>query len=214
MVDAAIEAVAAQSTDGLYFIRTCSLNPRCHALRETARQSALRPANIVFEAPTAELVENPKHWLGAYDAWRNAGFGMALSGAGTGHRNLRMIRDLRPDYITLDRSLIRNVERLSCAMTIRGIAELAEEWGGRVIADGVDRVLIVENLWLLNIFLMQGALLGRPASRLANVDSKELTDLAQALAFAGAPAGLVRAAGAGGWLSGALPFASSAALCL
>lgn len=201
VVDAAIRAAAAQSKDGLYFIRPCRVNPRCYAIRETVRKSALLPGNIVFEVPVADIVENPKHWLGAYDAYRNAGFGMALVGAVTGPRSVRMIRDLRPDYVKLDRSLIRNVERLSCAMTIRGIADLADEWGGHVIADGVDRVLIVENLWLLNVYLMQGGLLGRPATQLARDDSPELANLAQALAFADAPAGMVRAAGAGGGYS-------------
>lgn len=198
VVDAAIRAAAAQSLDGLYFFNACRLNPRCNAVRATVRETALRPARIVFEAPVEAFVQDPKRWMGAFDFWRNAGFGVALSGAGAGHRSLRVIRDLRPDYVKLDKSLIRNIERLSCAMTIRGLADLAEDWGGCVVAEGVDRILVVENLWLLNIFVMQGGLLGRRAPDLAGEESADLKNLAQALAFSNAPATMVRTAGAGG----------------
>jgi len=198
LVDAAIRAAAAQSTGGLYFIKTCSLKPRCNVIRQAVRESALRPANIVFEFPAVAVVREPSHWFGVYDSYRNAGFGLALTGVGAIPKALRMLRDLRPDYIKLDKSLVRNIERLSCAMTIRGLADLAEEWRGRIVADGVERLLSVEDLWLLNVYLMQGPLLGRPAPDLAQDNSTALASLAQALAVGGATAGAVRAAGAGG----------------
>lgn len=201
MVDVAIRAAAAQSRDGLYFLKTCTLNPGCNAIREAVRESALRPANIVFEMPVAAVVQDPERWLKVYDSYRHAGFGVALAGAGSTPRAFRILRDLRPDYIKLDKSLVRNIERLSCAMTIRGLADLAEEWQGRVVADGVERLLMVEDLWLLNIYFMQGALLGRPEPDLARESSADLTSLFQALALGGAPAETVRAMGAGGGYS-------------
>ncbi len=201
MVDLALRAAAAQSPHGLYFMKTCGLNPRCNAIREAMRESALRPSSVVLEVPIAAVVREPAHWLKVYDAYRHLGFGVALTNAGSTPRSLRILRDLRPDYIKLDRSLVRNIERLSCAMAIRGLADIGEEWGGRVVADGVDRLLMVEDLWLLNIYLMQGALLGRPAPDLARENSAELASLSQALALGCAPAGTVRAMGAGGGYS-------------
>lgn len=196
MVDVAIRAAAALSTDGLYFIRTCSENPRCHAIREATRVSGLPPANIVFEIPISVVVREPNHWASVCEEYRQSGFGIALAGAGSIPRTLRIIRDLRPDYIKLDKSLIRHVERLSCAMTVRGLAELAEEWGGRVIADGVERLLVVEDLWLLDVYLMQGTLLGRAATQLVRADSADLVNLAHALSVGSSEP--VRTMGAGG----------------
>jgi EAL domain-containing protein (putative c-di-GMP-specific phosphodiesterase class I) len=40
---------------------------------------------------------------------------------------------------------------------------MAEKSGARVIAEGVDRVRMLENLWLLGIRLMQGHLFGEPS---------------------------------------------------
>ncbi len=198
LVDVTVRAAAARSTSGLYFIKTCRLNPRCNAIKEAVRESALRPANIVFEIPLSTVVRDTKQWLKTYDLYRNAGFGVALSEVGSVPRALRILRDLRPGYLKLDRNLVRNVERLSCAMTIRGLAEMAEEWGGRIVADGVDRTVAVEDLWLLDVYLMQGTLLGKPAPDLARENSAELTALALALAAGGVPAGAVRVMGAGG----------------
>ncbi|HTA44936.1 MAG TPA: EAL domain-containing protein [Bryobacteraceae bacterium] len=198
MVDVAIRAAAALSTDGLYLIRTCSENPRCHAIREATRLSGLPPANIVFEIPISVVVREPNHWASVCDEYRQSGFGIALAGAGSIPRTLRIIRDLRPDYIKLDRMVIRHIERLSCAMTVRGLADLAEEWGGRVIADGVERLLVVENLWLLDVYLMQGALLGKGSPQLARNDSADLVSLAQALSVGNSREEPVHALGASG----------------
>lgn len=194
MVDAAILAAAEHPADALYFIRFCGLNPRCNTIRDALRESALRPANTVFEIPLSAIVKDPKCWSGVYDSYRNAGFGLALTGAGSTPRATGLLRDLRPEFVKLDKTIVRNVERLSCAMTIRGLADMAEEWEGRVIADGVERLFTVENLWLLSVYLMQGPLLGRPAPEIAREDSQELTSLARALALARIPADGLRAA--------------------
>lgn len=198
MADAAIRAAGAQSAYGLYFIRTCNNNPGCEAIREAVRESALQPANIVFEIPISWIVRNPNTWARVCDSYRQGGFGIALAGAGSMPKGLRVLRDLRPDYIKLDKTLVRNIERLSCAMTIRGLADLADEWRGRVVADGVDRLFTVEDLWLLNVYIMQGTLLGRPAPELAGGNSRDLANLARALAVAGGAAGAPRAMSAGG----------------
>jgi EAL domain-containing protein (putative c-di-GMP-specific phosphodiesterase class I) len=160
--------------------------------------SGLPPANIVFEIPISVVVREPNHWASVCDEYRQSGFGIALAGAGSVPRTLRIIRDLRPDYIKLDKSVIRHIERLSCAMTVRGLADLAEEWGGRVIADGVERLLVVENLWLLDVYLMQGALLGKGSPQLARNDSADLVSLAQALSVGNSREEPVRALGASG----------------
>ena len=197
MADVAIRAAAALSTDGLYFIRTCSMNPRCHAIREATRESGLAPANIVFEIPISVVVEEPNEWISVCEEYRQSGYGIALAGAGSIPRTLRIIRDLRPDFIKLDKSVIRHIERLSCAMTVRGMADLAEEWGGRVVADGVERLLVIEDLWLLDVYLMQGALLGQAAPRLVRNNSADLVNLAHALA-AGISTEPLRALGVSG----------------
>lgn len=197
-VDVAIRAAAARSTYGLYFIKTCMTNPRCYAIREAVRESALDPSSIVFEIPEAATVREPARWRKVSAWYRQSGFGIALTGAGSTPKSVPALLGFRPDYIKLDKPLVRNIERLSCAMAIRGLADVAEEWGGAVVADGVERMLTVENLWLLNVYLMQGSLFGRPAPELTRNNSASLANLARTLMPEGAAPPPILAAGAGG----------------
>ena len=88
-VDVAIRAAAAQSAAGLYFIKTCSLNPGCGAIREAMRESALRPGNVVLEIPVLAVVRDPRRWLSAYDSYRHAGFPTSAGGCHSGNAHGR-----------------------------------------------------------------------------------------------------------------------------
>jgi EAL domain-containing protein (putative c-di-GMP-specific phosphodiesterase class I) len=79
-----------------------------------------------------------------------------------------MIRDLRPDYVKIDRRLIWNAEQPVCASTIGKLVDVADRYGARVIAVGVERHRMLENLWLLGVQTMQGYLFGRPSPQTAH----------------------------------------------
>jgi EAL domain-containing protein (putative c-di-GMP-specific phosphodiesterase class I) len=95
---------------------------------------------------------------------RNCGFGFAVDGVGSHADSLRTVCDLQPDYIKLDKSLVRSIERPVHAATIRKVVEIGDGTHARVIAKGVDRTRTMENLWLLGVRYMQGYLFGSPKS--------------------------------------------------
>jgi EAL domain-containing protein (putative c-di-GMP-specific phosphodiesterase class I) len=135
-----------------------------HTASEAALESGIPAENIVIEMAEGDLAREPEHLVRIYDAHREKGFGAALTGAGVnGTGSLELIRQLRPDYIKLDERLTRRIQQPACAAMIAKIAELADRWGLRVIAENVDRKSVVEDLWLLGIQFMQGSLFGDPA---------------------------------------------------
>jgi EAL domain-containing protein (putative c-di-GMP-specific phosphodiesterase class I) len=85
-------------------------------------------------------------------------------GVSAGASSLAVVQDLRPEYIKLDERLIQNIHQPMCASMIGKLVELADQLGLRVIADGVTRQRVVEDLWLLGVQFMQGTLFGGPAS--------------------------------------------------
>ena len=54
-----------------------------------------------------------------------------------------------------------------CAPAIGKLVQIAEKSGAHVVAEGVDRVRMVENLWLLGVRFMQGHLFGDPSPRMS-----------------------------------------------
>ena len=64
---------------------------------------------------------------------------------------VRTLLDIRPDYIKLEKALVGEIETLPCSLVIRKLADLGEHFSIPVVAEGVDRRVTAENLWLLNV---------------------------------------------------------------
>jgi EAL domain-containing protein (putative c-di-GMP-specific phosphodiesterase class I) len=144
------------------------------ALAAAQQTSRVRPQDFVFEAVDSDLTGDSARLRAVHEYVRNQGCGFALDNAGLGRRQgetgsncFEMIRDLRPDYVKIDQHLVWNIEQPACAATIRKLVELSDRYGAQVIAVGVERQRMVENLWLLGVKVMQGYLLGRPSSQIA-----------------------------------------------
>jgi EAL domain-containing protein (putative c-di-GMP-specific phosphodiesterase class I) len=172
-IDAAIRSAAGQARQGLYFVNLIpsSIDHPEIDIRSTveaAFDAGMQPGKVVFEVLESDLARDPvhSHWLRR--CLRSSGFGFALSGAGIGAGvcSFQAVSDFAPDYIKLDRRLTRHISRQECAPTIGKLVQMAEKSGARVIAEGVDRVRMVENLWLLGVQFMQGHLFGDPSLRI------------------------------------------------
>ena len=174
----AIRSAARQSTSGLYFVNFLPegiYNPQSclRATMNTLAACHMSPANIVFEAVESDLCGDPAHLRRIRDYYRAEGFGFALDNVGASAQWLQTVCDLRPDYIKLDRNLVRNVEQPLYASTIRRLVELAEHLDIAVIAAGVERAQTMENLWLLGVEYMQGYLFGSPTPHVFQGAAKE-----------------------------------------
>jgi PAS domain S-box-containing protein len=96
-----------------------------------------------------------------------AGFGptvrLAVDDAGAGFASLRHVVELRPQFLKLDISLVRHVDRdLTRQAMIAGLRHFAGRIGCEVIAEGIEERAELEMLLELDVSLGQGYLLGRP----------------------------------------------------
>ncbi len=147
-----------------------------HALKETG----MSPGNFVFEA--VESTRNPDvdhlHRIG--DFLREQGIGFGLDDVTASADALRLVCDLRPDYIKLDKHLIHRMDQPREAAAVWRLVEVAQGLGVGVIAKNVDRVSIMESLWDAEVHCMQGYLFGSPAPGMAGT-SLDLKHLARAI---------------------------------
>ena len=129
-------------------------------------QTQLKPENIVFEVVESEAVHDVKHLKKICCYYRDHGFKFALDDVGTGSNSLQMVCDLQPDYIKIDKSLISGLGNRMYRSTVGKIVDLANEFGVRVIAEGIEDLTIAEICAELGIQFMQGYYFARPAAKM------------------------------------------------
>lgn len=111
---------------------------------------------------TVEIVEHAPPWdtttfLSAIAAIRAAGAKVAVDDVGLGQSNFKMLLDVEPDFLKLDRYFVD-----ACAndpkrqAVISAVNQLAREFGAQVIAEGVEDEEALATLRGHGISLMQG----------------------------------------------------------
>jgi len=88
---------------------------------------------------------------------------LAVDDAGAGYAGLRHILELKPQFVKLDISLVRNVDadRARQAM-VAGMAYFASHSNCELIAEGIETAEELTELIRLGVSLGQGYLFGKP----------------------------------------------------
>ena len=115
---------------------------------------------------------------------RLQGFEIAIDDVGTGNSGLAILRQVKVEYVKLDRSIVTAASTDPAARgVLMAIATFARETGAFVIAEGIEDQETLEFLQRLGNRAMQGETiiqggqgygLGRPASAIDPVTPSEL----------------------------------------
>ena len=133
-----------------------------------ARRNGLPLAGVVLELTEHERVHDLEPVQRALAHWRAAGAMLALDDFGDGRSSLRLWSELRPEFVKIDKYFIRDVHRIGDKLkTLRALQQLADTFGSRLIAEGVEQADELMVLRDLGIPYAQGYLLGRPQAALA-----------------------------------------------
>ncbi len=133
------------------------------ALDKAVHDARVDPASIVLEFSEREPVPDLALLQRIAAELRARGFRIAVDDAGAGHASMRVIAELRPEFIKIDRSLIQAVDadRARRALVV-ALLSFSGHIGARVIAEGIETVRERETLQSLGVQFGQGWLLGRP----------------------------------------------------
>jgi EAL domain-containing protein (putative c-di-GMP-specific phosphodiesterase class I) len=100
---------------------------------------------------------------------RELGFRVAIDDLGGGHARMGTFTPLDTDFVKLDMSLVRDVDKHAMKQRlIRSITELCRGEGMKVIAEGVETEVEARVLVDLGCDLLQGYLIARPAPPFAD----------------------------------------------
>jgi len=107
----------------------------------------VEPREIVFEVSERYAQADPAPFVSQLERFREDGFGLVLDDVGTGRAGIEAIERLRPDYLKLDVSLVRNVDqRMIQQDVVKSIADLASRIDAAVIGEGVESAAEAEML--------------------------------------------------------------------
>ncbi len=133
------------------------------ALNDAVRQAGVDPESVVLEFSEREPVTDLARLQRIAAEVRAVGFRIAVDDAGAGHASMRVIAELRPEFIKVDRSLIHAVDsdRARRALVV-ALLSFSGHIGARLIAEGIETVAEREMLSSLGVMFGQGWLPGKP----------------------------------------------------
>ncbi|MDK2816244.1 MAG: hypothetical protein PWR22_873 [Moorella sp. (in: firmicutes)] len=100
---------------------------------------------------------------GTLSAWRGNGARIAIDDVGPDIGQLRAALYLRPDFVKIDRSLVRGCDcHVSSRLLLAQALEVCRYLGAGVIAEGIEKPGELKTLRDLGVEYGQGYLLGKP----------------------------------------------------
>tara|TARA_R110001583_G_scaffold28426_4_gene100907 strand:- start:2147 stop:3997 length:1851 start_codon:yes stop_codon:yes gene_type:complete len=121
-------------------------------------------ASLIFEMQEVVLDSNLVASKRVFDMLKRTGSRSAICNFGKGIGSFRLFKELKPDFVKIDASLMSNIERDSSNQQfVRMIIDVAHRMDCRVIAEGVEHLeqkQILENMYIDGV---QGFLIARPS---------------------------------------------------
>ncbi|GAA3401563.1 bifunctional diguanylate cyclase/phosphodiesterase [Paenibacillus hodogayensis] len=141
-------------------------------------QCGLSPHNVVFEITERSSLEDFSTAKTILQHYRSQGYQIAIDDAGAGYSSLQAIAELHPDYIKVDRSLIRNIHKDKIKEHIlETFVTFADKMNIRIIAEGIEQTDELYKLMQMGIHFGQGYLLARPDPAMAPVEERLIAQI-------------------------------------
>lgn len=127
------------------------------------------PSSVVVELTEHERVRDVRQLVMATAPLRRTGVGIALDDFGDGRSSLRLWAELRPTLVKLDKYFTRDLPNCGDKLqTFRALLQIAETFGTRLVAEGIETLEELHVLRDLGVEFGQGYVLGRPSPDIAS----------------------------------------------
>lgn len=121
-------------------------------------------AALIFEMQEQVLDSNLVASKRIFDMLKRSGTRSAICNFGKGIGSFRLFKELRPDFVKIDASLIRHIERDNANQQfVRMIIDVSHRMDCRVIAEGIEHLEQKQTLENMYIDGVQGFLIARPS---------------------------------------------------
>ncbi|MEA2099859.1 MAG: EAL domain-containing protein [Campylobacterota bacterium] len=117
----------------------------------------------VFEITESESIENYDEVKGFIKRFRKYGVKIAIDDFGSGFSNFEYILEIEPDYLKIDGSLVKDIDKDTRAHTlVEAIVQFSHKLGIKIIAEYVHSEVIFNMLKELDVDEYQGFYFSKP----------------------------------------------------
>ncbi len=122
------------------------------------------PSLLVFEITETAIVADEALALAFAKGLQELGCGLALDDFGTGYGSFTYLKHLPVDYLKIDIEFVRDVVSSPASRhVVQAVVSLADSFGLRTVAEGVEDHETLDVLRALGVDFAQGFHIGRPA---------------------------------------------------
>jgi len=144
-------------------------------LETLLKEIKILPSSVVLEITEREAVNNYSNFKETLSYYTDLGIAVAIDDTGTGYSNFESLIELKPDYVKIDISLVRNVNKnLIKQEVITALVNICKSIDSIIIAEGVETDEEFNTIKKLNVTHAQGYLFARPSFPFPMVDQKYL----------------------------------------
>jgi EAL domain-containing protein (putative c-di-GMP-specific phosphodiesterase class I) len=133
-------------------------------LTEAAKFYGMPAKQLVLDFMDSEVSRDPQHLKSIFDYCRSKGYSLSLDDLSSVSMVKKMLDGIRPDFIKLDISLVKDVQGTAQQGIINEIVKLAHASGAMVLAEGVESEAVHQELLKSGVDLFQGYLFSPPVA--------------------------------------------------
>ncbi len=120
-------------------------------------------SRVILELPEISRITDFQAFARSLEPYRREGFRIAIDDFGAGYTNLRMITDIAPDFVKLDRVFIENIfVHARKRILVESVVSLCHRINCSVVAEGIETAEDLETCLGAGVDFLQGYLLARP----------------------------------------------------
>jgi EAL domain-containing protein (putative c-di-GMP-specific phosphodiesterase class I) len=138
-------------------------------LNPKALISSLEPlqpyaSRTVLELTEHNQIKRNRDWETSIKELQERGFRLAIDDLGAGYNSLSVLAAVQPEFIKIDMSIVRNVDKDPYKeRLLRILVQLGESTGSTVLAEGIETGEELSTVLHCGVHLIQGYHLGRPS---------------------------------------------------
>lgn len=127
------------------------------------QELGIKPSQVVFELTEKSAVTDFTLFEKVLSNYRSQGFRIAIDDVGSGYNSLKTLVYLKPEFIKLDQSLIKNIDQnIEQQQLVALIIEYANQSSTKIIAEGIETVGELRFIYEKGVHYGQGYALGKP----------------------------------------------------
>ncbi|MBW2645401.1 MAG: EAL domain-containing protein [Deltaproteobacteria bacterium] len=142
-------------------------------LNELLEDLKIKPENVIFEISETWAIDNYALFRKALKDYTDIGIVCASDDTGKGYSDLERIIELKPGFLKVDISLVRDIDKSYIKQEImRAIINLGKSINSEIVAEGIETRAEYEQLKAMDVEYGQGYLFAKPSAKMGRICKK------------------------------------------